>query len=90
MELLFSARLKTRRRGRRWQAVGEAALTEMGRALLDTALTLNTATARQWFDEALPLFTRGCLARGNNLARCMALRLTEAMYRQIFVGTGIQ
>ena len=59
----------------------QGALTEMGRALLDTALTLNTATARQWFDEALPLFSGKLPSRVvNNLACCMAgLRLTEAM-----------
>ena len=84
MELLFSKRdLKdpaARQAFGRLSAM-QGALTEMGRALLDTALTLNTATARQWFDEALPLFSGKLPSRVvNNLACCMAgLRLTEAM-----------
>ena len=84
MELLFSKRDLKDPSAR--QAFGrlssmQGALTEMGRALLDTALTLNTATARQWFDEALPLFSGKLPSRVvNNLACCMAgLRLTEAM-----------
>ena len=88
MELLFSKRdLKdpaARQAFGRLSAM-QAALTEMGRALLDTALTLNTATARQWFDEALPLFNGRLPSRVvNNLACCMAgLRLTEAMCNRL-------
>ena len=88
MELLFSKRdLKdpaARQAFGRLSAM-QGALTEMGRALLDTALTLNTATARQWFDEALPLFNGRLPSRVvNNLACCMAgLRLTEAMCNRL-------
>ena len=88
MELLFSKRdLKdpsARQAFGRLSAM-QGALTEMGRALLDTALTLNTATARQWFDEALPLFSGKLPSRVvNNLACCMAgLRLTEAMCNRL-------
>ena len=88
MELLFSKRDLKDPAAR--QAFGrllamQGALTEMGRALLDTALTLNTATARQWFDEALPLFNGRLPSRVvNNLACCMAgLRLTEAMCNRL-------
>lgn len=88
MELLFSKRdLKdpaARQAFGRLSAM-QGALTEMGRALLDTALTLNTATARQWFDEALPLFNGRLPSRVvNNLACCMAgLRLMEAMCNRL-------
>lgn len=88
MELLFSKRdLKdpaARQAFGRLSAM-QGALTEMGRALLDTALTLNTATARQWFDEALPLFNGRLPSRVvNNLACCMAgLRLAEAMCNRL-------
>lgn len=88
MELLFSKRdLKdpaARQAFGRLSAM-QGALTEIGRALLDTALTLNTATARQWFDEALPLFNGRLPSRVvNNLACCMAgLRLTEAMCNRL-------
>ena len=88
MELLFSKRdLKdpaARQAFGRLSAM-QGALTEMGRALLDTALTLNTATARQWFDEALPLFNGKLPSRVvNNLACCMAgLRLAEAMCNRL-------
>ena len=88
MELLFSKRDLKDPSAR--QAFGrlssmQGVLTEMGRALLDTALTLNTATARQWFDEALPLFSGKLPSRVvNNLACCMAgLRLTEAMCNRL-------
>ena len=88
MELLFSKRdLKdpaARQAFGRLSAM-QAALTEMGRALLDTALTLNTATARQWFNEALPLFSGKLPSRVvNNLACCMAgLRLAQAMCNRL-------
>ena len=88
MELLFSKRdLKdpaARQAFGRLSAM-QGALTEMGRALLDTALTLNTATARQWFDEALPLFSGKLPSRVvNNLACCMAgLRLAQAMCNRL-------
>ena len=88
MELLFSKRDLKDAAAR--QAFGrlsamQGALTEMGRALLDTALTLNTATARQWFDEALPLFNGRLPSRVvNNLACCMAgLRLAQAMCNRL-------
>lgn len=88
MELLFSKRDLKDAAAR--QAFGrlsamQGALTETGRALLDTALTLNTATARQWFDEALPLFNGKLPSRVvNNLACCMAgLRLAEAMCNRL-------
>ena len=93
MELLFSKRdLKdpaARQAFGRLSAM-QGALTEMGRALLDTALTLNTATARQWFDEALPLFNGRLPSRVvNNLACCMAgLRLTEAMCNRLGLSWG--
>jgi len=55
-------------------------LTRLGRLLLDTALTLNTATVRQWYAEALGLFNPEMPARVvNNLACCFAgLRVMEA------------
>lgn len=93
MELLFSKRdLKdpaARQAFGRLSAM-QGALTEIGRALLDTALTLNTATARQWFDEALPLFNGKLPSRVvNNLACCMAgLRLTEAMCNRLGLSWG--
>lgn len=93
MELLFSKRdLKdpvVRQAFGRLSAM-QGALTEMGRALLDTALTLNTATARQWFDEALPLFNGRLPSRVvNNLACCMAgLRLAEAVCNRLGLSWG--
>ena len=93
MELLFSKRdlkdASARQAFGRLSAM-QGALTEMGRALLDTALTLNTATARQWFDEALPLFSGKLPSRVvNNLACCMAgLRLTEAMCNRLGLSWG--
>ena len=56
-------------------------LTALGRALLDTALTLSGATVKQWHNEALSLFKATLPSRIlNNLASCMVgLRLLEAM-----------
>ena len=56
-------------------------LTALGRGLLDTALTLNSATVRQWFEEAAPMFKATMPSRVvNNLACCMVgLRLMEAL-----------
>ena len=60
-------------------------LTRLGRLLLDTALTLNTAAVRQWYDEALGLFNPDMPARVvNNLACCFAgLRVMEAALRRL-------
>lgn len=56
-------------------------LTALGRALLDTALTLSRAAVKQWHNEALPLFKATLPSRIlNNLACCMVgLRLLEAL-----------
>ena len=66
------------------------ALTAMGRALLDTALTLNTETVKQWHREALPLFRATLPSRIiNNLACCMVgLRLVEAMCARLGLSWG--
>lgn len=60
-------------------------LTALGRALLDTALTLSKAAVKQWHDEALPLFKATLPSRIlNNLACCMVgLHLLEALYARL-------
>ena len=62
----------------------KATLTKIGRLLLDTVLTLNTATVQQWYNEALGLFNPEYPTRTiNNLACAFAgLRVMEAaLYR---------
>ena len=56
-------------------------LAALGRALLDTALTLNTDTVRVWHSSAIGMFRDTLPSRViNNLACCMVgLRLMEAM-----------
>lgn len=84
MELLFSKRdLKNVASrvafGRLSDRRGD--LTALGRALLDTALTLSRTAVKLWYNEALPLFKVTLPSRIlNNLACCMVgLRLLEAL-----------
>ncbi len=84
MELLFSKKdLKDLVARRAFNRISDRKdmLSALGRALLDTALTLNTATVKQWHNDALPLFKATLPSRIlNNLACCMAgLRLMEAL-----------
>ena len=60
-------------------------LTRLGRLLLDTVLTLNSATVFQWFQEALGLFDPELPSRVvNNLACCSAgLRVMEAALNRL-------
>jgi putative DNA primase/helicase len=60
-------------------------LTEMGRALLDTALTVNTETALRWYDEAVEAFKDSMAHRVvNNLACGMVgIRLLETMLNRM-------
>ena len=60
-------------------------LTRLGRALLDTALTLNKDTVAQWHAEALSLFNPKLPARiRNNLGCCMVgLRVMEALCNRL-------
>lgn len=83
MELLFSKRdLKdqTARAAFAKLSGNRDDLMALGRALLDTALTLKTAAVKQWFDESLSMFGGSLPSRVvNNLSCCMAgLRLLEA------------
>ena len=84
MELLFSKRdLKDARCRASFQrlAAMQIGLPKVGRALLDTALTLSTKAVQQWHDEALALFNPALPSRVvNNLACCMVgVRLLEAL-----------
>lgn len=84
MELLFSKRdLKGVSCRASFQQITamQSDLPALGRALLDTALTLSTEAVRQWHDEALVLFNPALPSRiVNNLACCMVgLRLLEVM-----------
>ena len=83
MELLFSKRdLKdqTARAAFAKLSGNRDDLMALGRALLDTALTLQTAAVKQWFDESVAMFSGNLPSRVvNNLSGCMAgLRLLEA------------
>ena len=83
MELLFSKRdLKdqTARAAFAKLSGSRDDLAALGRALLDTALTLKTAAVKQWFDESVAIFSGNLPSRVvNNLSGCMAgLRLLEA------------
>ncbi|HML45696.1 MAG TPA: DNA primase, partial [Clostridia bacterium] len=84
MELLFSKRdlkeAKCRASFQRLAAM-QSDLPRLGRALLETALTLSTETVRQWHDEALALFNPALPSRVvNNLSCCMVgVRLLEAL-----------
>ena len=88
MELLFSKRdLKDASTRAAFARITEQQgdLTAMGRALLDTALTLRTDAVAAWHKEALPLFNPALPTRIlNNLACCMVgLRLIEAMLARL-------
>lgn len=93
MELLFSKRdLKEVDTRAAFSRITEQQgdLTSMGRALLDTALTLNTDTMRLWHKDSIALFNPVLPARiVNNLACCMVgLRLVEAMCARIGLAWG--
>ena len=84
MELLFSKRdLKNVAARAAFGRLSERGddLAGLGRALLDTALTLPTNAVKQWHNEALPLFKAALPSRVlNNLACCLVgLRLLEAL-----------
>lgn len=88
MELLFSKRdLKDASTRAAFARITEQQgdLTAMGRALLDTALTLRTDAVAAWHKEALPLFNPALPTRIlNNLACCMVgLRLIEVMLARL-------
>ena len=65
-------------------------LAAMGRALLDTALTLNERVVAGWHKEALVLFNPAFPSRVlNNLACCMVgLRLLEAICARLGLAWG--
>lgn len=93
MELLFSKRdLKDASARAAFARITErhSDLTAMGRALLDTALTLRTDAVVQWHKEALPMFNTALPSRIlNNLACCMVgLRLMEAMLARLGLAWG--
>ena len=93
MELLFSKRdLKDTAARAAFARINErdSDLTAMGRALLDTALTLRTDAVAQWHKEALPMFNAALPSRIlNNLACCMVgLRLMEAMLARLGLAWG--
>ena len=93
MELLFSKRdLKDASARAAFARITErhSDLTAMGRALLDTALTLRTDAVVQWHKEALPMFNAALPSRIlNNLACCMVgLRLMEAMLARLGLAWG--
>ena len=93
MELLFSKRdLKDISARAAFARLTErhSDLTAMGRALLDTALTLRTDAVVQWHKEALPMFNPALPSRIlNNLACCMVgLRLMEAMLARLGLAWG--
>ena len=93
MELLFSKRdLKDASTRAAFARITEQQgdLTAMGRALLDTALTLRTDAVAAWHKEALPLFNPALPTRIlNNLACCMVgLRLIEAMLARLGLAWG--
>ena len=93
MELLFSKRdLKEPSARAAFARITErhSDLTAMGRALLDTALTLRTDAVVQWHREALPMFNAALPSRIlNNLACCMVgLRLMEAMLARLGLAWG--
>ena len=83
MELLFSKRdLKDASARAAFAQISNCRddLMALGRAMLDTALTLKTAAVKQWFDESVAMFSGNLPSRVvNNLSGCMAgLRLLEA------------
>ena len=93
MELLFSKRdLKDASARAAFARITERQgdLTAMGRALLDTALTLRTEAIATWHKEALPLFNAALPTRIlNNLACCMVgIRLMEAMLARLGLAWG--
>lgn len=93
MELLFSKRdLKDASARAAFARITErhTDLTSMGRALLDTALTLRTDAVVQWHKEALPMFNAALPSHIlNNLACCMVgLRLMEAMLARMGLAWG--
>ncbi|MBR6571609.1 MAG: DNA primase [Clostridia bacterium] len=65
-------------------------MAAFGRALLDTALTLNTKTVLQWYKESIPLFKELKSSRiASNLSCCAAgLRLIEAMLARLGLSWG--
>ena len=84
IELLFSIRdlkdLSVRASFQRLSCM-QVELPRLGRALLDTALTISSEAVRLWFNESLLLFNTSLPSRiVNNLACCMVgLRLLEAL-----------
>jgi len=93
MELLFSKRdLKEPAARAAFAQItsSHGDLTSMGRALLDTALTLQTKAVAHWHKEALPMFNAALPSRIlNNLACCMVgLRLIEAMLARLGLSWG--
>lgn len=93
MELLFSKRdLKDTSARAAFARITErhSDLTAMGRALLDTALTMRTEAVVQWHKEALPMFNAALPSRIlNNLACCMVgLRLMEVMLARLGLAWG--
>jgi len=65
-------------------------MVAFGRALLDTALTLNTKAVLQWYKESVPLFKELKNSRiASNLSCCAAgLRLIEAMLARLGLSWG--
>ena len=87
MELMFSKRdLKDRAIVNAFGniSVKRETLTKLGRLLLETALTLNTETVKEWHKEATGLFNTELPARViNNLACCMVgLRVLETALKR--------
>ncbi|HIT69964.1 MAG TPA: DNA primase [Candidatus Aphodomonas merdavium] len=65
-------------------------LTALGRGLLDTVLTVNTATVKQWFEESASMFRTTLPSRVvNNLTCCMTgLKLLEALCNRLGLAWG--
>ncbi len=83
MELLFSKRdLKDASVRAAFAQISNCRddLAALGRLLLDTVLTVKTATVKEWFDESVAMFSGNLPSRVvSNLSGCMAgLRLLEA------------
>jgi putative DNA primase/helicase len=93
MELLFSKRdlkgVSCRASFQQLTAM-QGDLPALGRAIMDTVLTLSTEAVRQWHDEALALFNAALPSRVvNNLACCMVgIRLLEALCARLSFAWG--